>query len=72
MSKQYLECQNPFIAPNSNVKIGFLMSELDIRPRFECQNAIFGLGSNEKIGFQTSKCDIRREFERQNRISYVK
>ena len=83
MSIQYLECQNRFIAPNSNVtQNSILMSKLDIWPQFECQNyiskdfewqnSIFGPNSNDKIGFQMSKCDIRRKFESQNRISYVK
>ena len=59
MSKKYLECHNLFIAPNSNVKIGFLMSKLDIRPHFECQNRILNGKMRysapiqiKKIGFQ--------------------
>ena len=40
MSKYDFECQNNIFGPNSNVKIGFLMSKYDIRSQFECPNKI--------------------------------
>ena len=58
MSKYDFECQNLMFGTNSNIKIGFLMSNFDIRPKFECQNGIsnvkiiFCQSSNVRIGFR--------------------
>ena len=43
MSKWDFECQNLIFAPNSNVKIGFRMSNFDTRSKFEYQNKILNV-----------------------------
>ena len=77
MSKLDFECQNAILGPNlnfecqnskfgssSNIKIGFRMSQSDIRPEFEYQNMISNVKMQSSALIRMSKYD----FESQNGI----